>query len=443
VLELVTPFFKRPNDLMDGLVPKKRFVPVIVGELFTGAKFLLMNCSLVNMYSYIGDQPVTGSHKTEFIRVDYAFAWLDDWAVNADAKTFSGGKFDYGPVLAWMNLCRYHCTSRAEFQSTVVWNASETKDIKLCNGLCLSFTPEEGSLPLLGHETSYALSQRVGVEFAYERCRSWKEVVSDADWFRKFIELGKGLPVGIARAEYRYSKSVREDAKCVSAAERTPVNHCGEVLLGDFRAANEDERDMPDLYLFDLEDAIDSRAVENWFKEREVLQPIVELYSLMYSDRVIPSAALFLNLTQALEAFHSRMVCSDIKSYKVRVKVLVTSDKSATRGLNEFLCDAGQSKASHVYLKSRLSDLLYADGAWPIQIRKMSNANFVHGVIDTRNYLTHYDPKKELLSFTNDELKTVNMELLTLLEFHLMKAVGFDSTFAKEHVQRRLEFLLG
>jgi hypothetical protein len=203
VLELVTPFFKRPNDLMDGLVPKKRFVPVIVGELFTGAKFLLMNCSLVNMYSYIGDQPVTGSHKTEFIRVDYAFAWLDDWAVNADAKTFSGGKFDYGPVLAWMNLCRYHCTSRAEFQSTVVWNASETKDIKLCNGLCLSFTPEEGSLPLLGHETSYALSQRVGVEFAYERCRSWKEVVSDADWFRKFIELGKGLPVGIARAEYR------------------------------------------------------------------------------------------------------------------------------------------------------------------------------------------------------------------------------------------------
>jgi hypothetical protein len=244
-------------------------------------------------------------------------------------------------------------------------------------------------------------------------------------------------------AIYRYSKSVREDAKCVSAAERTPVNHCGEVLLGDFRAANEDERDMPDLYLFDLEDAIDSRAVENWFKEREVLQPIVELYSLMYSDRVIPSAALFLNLTQALEAFHSRMVCSDIKSYKVRVKVLVTSDKSATRGLNEFLCDAGQSKASHVYLKSRLSDLLYADGAWPIQIRKMSNANFVHGVIDTRNYLTHYDPKKELLSFTNDELKTVNMELLTLLEFHLMKAVGFDSTFAKEHVQRRLEFLLG
>lgn len=100
-------------------------------------------------------------------------------------------------------------------------------------------------------------------------------------------------------------------------------------------------------------------------------------------------------------------------------------------------------RAKSIYLKSRLSDLLYAEGAMPIPPEQVSYEEFAKKVTDSRNYFTHYDPLKKDHVFTQDDLLTVNVELMILLEYHLMALIGFDSKFATQRARRRLKSLVG
>lgn len=64
------------------------------------------------------------------------------------------------------------------------------------------------------------------------------------------------------------------------------------------------------------------------------------------------------------------------------------------------------------------------------------DSQFIQKIVDTRNYYTHYDPKKINRSFTPAELSKVNYKLMLLLEYHILKLLGFEeSELRKKYIE--------
>ena len=425
-LELTAPFGR--NSLSERLLPSEH-APCILGELFTGHRVTLLECERVQ------SRVQFGHHAAELVRADYAFWGLCDAQCDGDA--FRGGVFDFGETVQWAGLCHYKMErgEDAPFGS-MRWEKEDDFEISIGAGVKVTVTPVQGSISLDSFATELKLEQHVKVRIQYDDVCPWSQVMTDADWFRRFVEMGMGCAVGIEEAEYLHPSVIyppewptESDDRLWPCAvsprrEGLGVGHGGALSY---------------YYLFNLSEARECGALAAWFDKRERLEPIIELYGLVYSDRVPSAEALFLNLTQALETLHARFYAANMRAYLSRVDELCAcaGDGAGGETLRHFLCDEGQQKTRGVYLKSRLSDLLYADGVRPVEPGDVKFMSFPERLVATRNYYTHYDPKRKDGAFGTDEIPLVNSELIALLEYHLMVLVGFDSSLAAERVRRR------
>ena len=150
---------------------------------------------------------------------------------------------------------------------------------------------------------------------------------------------------------------------------------------------------------------------------------------------------IFLNLVQALETFHARFITNKVKYYFERVDQLIEefSKKHSEEECEEwrlFLIDKGQSRNKNgIFLRSRLADLTFAEGeVLFLRLGELALPDFIQKIIDTRNYYTHYDASKLVRSFSEEELFFVNAELLALLQFHVLRLLGFDRKMLRERV---------
>ena len=69
-----------------------------------------------------------------------------------------------------------------------------------------------------------------------------------------------------------------------------------------------------------------------------------------------------------------------------------------------------------------------------LRLGELALPDFIQKIIDTRNYYTHYDASKLVRSFSEEELFFVNAELLALLQFHVLRLLGFDRKMLRERV---------
>lgn len=263
--------------------------------------------------------------------------------------------------------------------------------------------------------------------------------MEDANWLRRLIVLGRGCSVAIREAKYLHPSHIFSEQYGAEGIDRYGP---ADVLLGTEQNEVNIGSSHAWIYLFDLPEAANCGAIDVWFSRREDLEPVVDLYTLAYTNTTPSAIALFLNLMQALETYHFRFVCADMRGYTKRVKQLAAAPGSDAK-LQDFLCDKGQRGSNYLYLKSRISDLLYAEGRRPVVPRHMDFKDFPQKLVDTRNYYTHYSKDKKDKAIDKDELPTVNAELMALLEYHLMLTLGFDAGDTLKRVQRRLEYRIG
>ena len=70
-------------------------------------------------------------------------------------------------------------------------------------------------------------------------------------------------------------------------------------------------------------------------------------------------------------------------------------------------------------------------------IDKKERMGFVGKVVDTRNYLTHYDEGKKETAAVGRELYGLTERLRSILEACLLREVGFEGERLKEVLSRR------
>ncbi len=403
-------------------------VPVICGKLFSGSHVALLGCLRTNTHTHVG------SHTTETVYVDYALWGLEE--PYCESPLFRGCTIDYGAVLEWAGLCYYDLdTKKGQLGEIIRWSHENEIKLDVTGGLHLRFSPEQGSMSFVDYHNDVTFHQRIEARLFYDEPRRWQEIMRDADWLRRLIELSKGREVGIRGVRYLHPSHLLPEEY---GAERQDRHEPADVLLGTEQRDVVDENSRRWTFLFNLSEVYERGALHAWFEKRDELEPVVDLYTLAYTDRVPSAMALFLNLMQALETYHVRFVCDSVKTYKKRVDCLVENTSGADSDVHDLLCDGGQQGSKSLYLKSRISDLLYAGGRRPVSPKHMSFVDFPQKLVDTRNYYTHFSPDKKDKAFGKEELPIVNAELMALLEYHLMLTLGFDGETTLTNVQRRL-----
>lgn len=145
---------------------------------------------------------------------------------------------------------------------------------------------------------------------------------------------------------------------------------------------------------------------------------------------------MFLSLMQALETLHARFYAYNVVSFVNRIDAIINAPGEGTAH-PEWLIDTGQRRSQKIYLRSRLNDLLYAEGVCPVKVLGSSILDFSTKLVDTRNYLTHYDRRLETKAYGVEELRGINGMLLLLVEYHMLVFLGFNKEFARERICRK------
>lgn len=147
----------------------------------------------------------------------------------------------------------------------------------------------------------------------------------------------------------------------------------------------------------------------------------------------------FLNVTQALETYHSRFVCrGTLSEFKQRIENIILKD--VPEGNREYyrkiLLANSQRK---ITLQSRIADLLLADFAVHFYTGEISYEDFPMRVVSTRNYYTHYDERKRDQIIPDEDLQYYLSILKYILEYYMLKELGFsDVEFRKQCISEKM-----
>jgi hypothetical protein len=163
-------------------------------------------------------------------------------------------------------------------------------------------------------------------------------------------------------------------------------------------------------------------VLENWFQKYSELEPICNLhFGALYNPRLYIENK-FLNVAQAVEAYHRRFVNNlelPQDKHEERVKTIIGSCPQAYQPwLKEKLAFSNEPT-----LKQRLKELL---GKHPVVTQAFIGDEdaFIKKVKNTRNYLTHFNDSLRKKCATGTELSSLAQQLRILLEACLLKELG-------------------
>lgn len=170
-------------------------------------------------------------------------------------------------------------------------------------------------------------------------------------------------------------------------------------------------------------------AVGKWLVGAEKLDPVYRLFlGTVYNPRSYIEQR-FLNLVQALEVYHRRILyapdpSNDANHQRVEeiVEAAPEEHKSWLQQKLQVVNEPSLNQKLHEIFKKHLNIVNST-----ISKKKQARAEFIEKVVATRNYRTHFDDRKKDKAARGEELYQMMKKLNLLLEACLMEEVGFAS----------------
>ena len=164
------------------------------------------------------------------------------------------------------------------------------------------------------------------------------------------------------------------------------------------------------------------RVICNWINAYEQIAPAFDLYFLAQMKTQPSLEATFLTLTTGLEVFHRRTSNEkhmDEAKFKAIRKTLVNKcPKSERDWFAQKL-----NYANELTLRNRIKKMIepfnrFIDGE--------RRAELIDSIVNTRNYLTHYDLKLESKAAKGQDLHILCLKIEALFQLHFLKLIGFN-----------------
>jgi hypothetical protein len=397
------------------------FTEKISGKLANGHSILLVGCHLLRHHTALYSQV------TVTISARYAFYGL---GLESEDLLLDGTDIDFGEIISWADLCEYTSEYDGEKQC-FQWRSKDQVSAILNSNAIVTFTPAYSHSSSGRKSLQYVLEQSIICNVKYHVAAPFETVLDDIRKIQYLISFGMGERVNANSIKYYHKSHYNEDFDCIRP---------GSVLLGT-GLPEEHEHTTPYEYFFTLSDITKNDSISMWFADYERLEPIVDLYQSGLYNTSITTVMMFLNLTQAMETYHSRFVADNLEEYKRLVDDLIVRFTQAqivskADAIRESLLPANaQGGHKHIVLKSRLGYLfLNPDNDYTFYTLNSSPLDFIDKIVISRNYYTHYDEEKRCEAFSKSELPYVNGVLMTVLSYHLLNKLCVP----KERIEEQL-----
>jgi len=414
--------------------PHRGKIPFITGTLLTGAKVLLYDCE-------------TGAahHQVPLFTRIYIYAKYAFWGLSADCfaqPLFKGASVDFGDILNWYDLCRYEDVGLKEGEKHgYTWNSEKPITIQANDNLTISFAPAAHGYLGEIYKREFTLKQTVWVRLEYKNEVSWEAILQDIKKLQYLIGLAATQMIEIEELKFTH----RSIFTVLPDRQGERYYNESDVILGTGKTAHNQQRPTHQ-YIFRLKDFLSmENRMSTWWEKYEKLEPILDLYFSAYKQSGT-AVTVFLSLMQALETFHARFITNSLTAYKERANELVAKYEveSIKKQWKDFLLNDSQNAedATYIYLRSRLADLLYADGDLPLRIGfGFCPTEALNKLCNSRNYYTHYDEGNKKKAYPAEKLPTVNSYLSCLLNYHILLLIGFESPAIRQKIDEEVKSL--
>lgn len=231
---------------------------------------------------------------------------------------------------------------------------------------------------------------------------------------------------------------VHEDVAASEGVRDSPIEF---LYQQSFRPDSQPEKTLtPYDMLFSLPDINDrfNHTIQSWFRVADELDSVCSLFfGLRYASRVY-SEWEFLNLAQAAESYHRRRFKSRVlsdKEHRTRTKAILQSVPEEHRSwLKDKLTHSNEPT-----LRERLRELI-SSTSHIVGPLLQDKEDFIKKVADTRNYLTHYDPRLRKKMPEARQLYTLQLVLTFVIETLLLNELGFSLERSAELFQRNQQY---
>lgn len=182
--------------------------------------------------------------------------------------------------------------------------------------------------------------------------------------------------------------------------------------------------------------------LQNWFDKADLLKPV---YDLFFGTLYNPSMYLefqFLSLIQAVESYHRRIFGGEYSSDEDYKEVYDTLANAIPDRVEGGFKDSLKSRiryGNEFSLRTRLRGIFESDKYQEIISEFIENKDaFIGAVVDTRNYLTHYEGEEK--AAIGEEIDPFIQKLKILLEMCLLTELGFSSEEIKKLFSRNKRY---
>ena len=167
-----------------------------------------------------------------------------------------------------------------------------------------------------------------------------------------------------------------------------------------------------------------SILLQNWFKNKNQLDVILNLYfKNMYVQEPFATER-FMDLSRAIEVYHRRRFPSNIDTKEVhceRMKEIENAIPKYSSWLKENLSFSNQKN-----LQTRLDEIIQDHPSTLGNSELESIADFTQMLRHTRNYHTHYDNPASQAITDSDKISRFSQGLKLVLDVIIMGEMGFD-----------------
>lgn len=200
----------------------------------------------------------------------------------------------------------------------------------------------------------------------------------------------------------------------------------------------------PDTMLFAYPDVAAQLAqmMTVWLERHEVLAPAFNLYFAVRAGRHSYLESAFLSIAQALETLHDRTTHETLESPEAFAKRVERIMEGCPDEFQEWLASE-LAYANKPSLRNRLKAMLkpFSGHFGNVEARK----KLIDMAVDTRNYLTHYDPTLAERAAQGAKIYYLTAKLEVLFQFQLLSMVGVthEKIAALVASNQKLRFRLG
>lgn len=395
-------------------------LPFIQGSLFGGGSILLHNCTCLDTNGFIGDV-------LQLIRCEYAFRGLK--IESKDQFCFSEIFVTYDGMLEWTRLGRFEQKLEGDRHWSIHWFGEENVKIKASEDLVLEFSPAISSRTGM-LEPDATMEQSVVVRFKYSKAADWSRLLRDMKKVRYLASFALKDYVDVSEIKYIHPALSQ---KSEGDAEEEFIRPQNVVLGVNLAPGLSPTKGRGFFSLFGLESGIQNGAIGKWFDSFDMLEPVLDLLFSALEGRANSETLRFLSYIQALETLHARFVTNNVQEAISKVEQLKRKSEEARYPNSvDYLIKPKQMNAKSIHLYTRLAYLAYDCGEYPWRFRDYDGREkeYLTKIVDSRNYYTHYSQDKKDKAFQADALSEVNQHLVSLLQYHMLKILGFDAQYA-------------